>query len=268
MSEILTYDPTPESEVLSSDEMNSLEVGEELMAQHEQLLAGKYKSAQELEQAYIELQRKLGDPNRTDEVEASEDPEESDATDSNEDEPEEPEQPAVALITEASTEFAENGKLSKETMDKFSQMSSEDLVNAYVEMSAKNAQQQEPVANDFSDQDVQSIKQSVGGDEAYSAIVGWAAENLDPQTIQAYDQLINTGSPEAIKLAVAGLKAQYEMSNGYEGELLTGKPASSKSDVFRSQAELVQAMADPRYDRDPAYRNDILAKLERSDLDF
>jgi len=267
MSETLTYDPTPESSEFTSDELNSLEVGEELMAQHEQLLAGKYKSAQELEQAYIELQRKLGDPSRSEDTAESEAADEE--TEEVDDKEEEPDQPAVTLITEASTEYAENGKLSPETMEKFSQMSSEDLVNAYVEMSAKAAQQQQQQpANDFSDQDVQSIKESVGGDEAYSAIVGWAADNLDPETIQAYDQLIELGSPQAIKLAVAGLKAQYEMSNGFEGELLTGKSSSNKADVFRSQAELVQAMADPRYDRDPAYRNDILLKLERSDLDF
>jgi hypothetical protein len=52
-----------------------------------------------------------------------------------------------------------------------------------------------------------------------------------------------------------------------EGELIQGKPARS-TDVFRSQAELVRAMSDPRYDSDPAYRQDVIAKLEQSDLDF
>ena len=70
-----------------------------------------------------------------------------------------------------------------------------------------------------------------------------------------------------IELAVAGLKAKYDNSNGYEGRMLTGKSTSS-SDVFRSQAQLVQAMADPRYDNDPAYRADVVEKLNRSDLQF
>ena len=31
---------------------------------------------------------------------------------------------------------------------------------------------------------------------------------------------------------------------------------------------LFNAMNDPRYDRDPAYRMDVLEKLDRSDVDF
>ena len=54
---------------------------------------------------------------------------------------------------------------------------------------------------------------------------------------------------------------------GQEGELLQGKPAASQ-DTYRSQAELIQAMNDPRYENDPAYRQDVLDKLDRSDLQF
>ena len=55
---------------------------------------------------------------------------------------------------------------------------------------------------------------------------------------------------------------------GVEGQLFKGKPAGSNRDVFRSQAEVVQAMSDPRYDRDPAYRSDVFEKLERSNLQY
>ena len=67
---------------------------------------------------------------------------------------------------------------------------------------------------------------------------------------------------------VDGLKAKYETQNGYEGRMLQGKQSSESNDVFRSQAELVQAMSDPRYDTDEAYRNDLLSKLDRSNLNF
>jgi hypothetical protein len=50
--------------------------------------------------------------------------------------------------------------------------------------------------------------------------------------------------------------------------MLTGKPASNKQDAYRSQAEVVRAMTDPRYENDPAYRQDIYDKLERSNLNF
>ena len=73
---------------------------------------------------------------------------------------------------------------------------------------------------------------------------------------------------QAINLAVAGLKAQYDNANGVEGRMVTGKPPTNSGDVFRSQQELVAAMNDPRYDRDPAYRQDIIEKLDRSNLEF
>ena len=96
----------------------------------------------------------------------------------------------------------------------------------------------------------------------------WAGENLDKQSAIAFDDIVNRGSVDAIKFAVAGLKSQYEAANGYEGKMLTGKTAPNRGDVFRSQAELVAAMSDARYDNDPAYRQDIIEKLDRSDLDF
>ena len=46
--------------------------------------------------------------------------------------------------------------------------------------------------------------------------------------------------------------------------MVTGKPPTNTKDVYRSQAELVRAMSDKRYDNDPAYRQDVIAKLERS----
>ena len=61
MTEKLTYDPTPaDAPELSEDEQNSLEVADKLQKEEVDLLAGKFQNAQELENAYIELQKKLG----------------------------------------------------------------------------------------------------------------------------------------------------------------------------------------------------------------
>ena len=60
MAETLTYDPAEDPEILTEEESDSLEVGEKLVAEQEGLLAGKYKNAEELESAYIELQKKFG----------------------------------------------------------------------------------------------------------------------------------------------------------------------------------------------------------------
>ena len=68
-------------------------------------------------------------------------------------------------------------------------------------------------------------------------------------------------------LSLLRLRAEYEAQQGYEGRMLTGKAAQA-ADGFRSQAEVVQALSDPRYERDEAYRQDVYNKLERSDIEF
>ena len=96
-------------------------------------------------------------------------------------------------------------------------------------------------------------------------MVNWASNNLGTSEVQAFDEVINSGSVDAIKLAVSGLKSRYEDANGREGTMVTGKAPVQTKDVYRSQAELVAAMNDKRYDLDSAYRQDVIAKLERSD---
>jgi len=120
----------------------------------------------------------------------------------------------------------------------------------------------------LSDKQVNSIKERVGGEEQYNTIVNWAGQNLDQESIDGFDSLIETGNVKAIEMAVAGLKSMYEAQNGSEGRLITGKSPSTVGDSFKSQAEVVAAMSDPRYDRDPAYRNNIIEKLDRSDNFF
>ena len=260
MAETLTYDNTPEAEVLTPDEQESLQIGEQLHEEQEQLLAGKYTNAEELEKAYIELQRKLGDSDEGDEEEVSEDEgEEVEETEAEYTE-------AQTLISNASQEYAETGQISDEMSEQFGEMSSQELVEAYMNIQA-NAP--EAVADELSESEVNSIKNSVGGDQAYDNVMQWAGENLDPDQVDAFDNIIATGNSTAIQMMVNGLKAQYDSSNGYEGRMLSGKSANaSSSDVFRSQAELVAAMSDSRYESDPAYRNDLLEKLDRSDLNF
>jgi len=279
MSETLTVDGTPQAEVageaegvsLTAEEQDSLQLGESIQQEQEQLYAGKYKSAEELEKAYGELQKKLGEKGDEDSEEAGD----SEPAESKEDseETEETSQPSAAaeLIQSASDEyFSNDNKLSPETLAKFSSMSSQELVEAYMQVQGQLPQaSQEAEVADISTAVVNEVKNAAGGETAYNNMVQWAGENLSKTSIEAFDNIINSGSVDAIKLAVSGLKAQYENSNGYEGTMLTGKAPTNTKDVYRSQSELVAAMSDRRYDNDPAYRQDVIAKLERSDnLEF
>ena len=265
MSETLSYqEPQNVTTVdnLTAEEQDSLAVGESISQQEEQVYAGKYKSAQELEKAYIELQAKLGEKKEETETETAS------AEEQPEDTPKMSE--GATLITDASKEYFDNGnKLSPETMAKFSSMSSQDLIKAYMEVSQNpEFQQQGAPPAEITTAQINQIKNSAGGEQQYAQIVNWAKTNLPQDQIVAFDEVVNTGSVQAIQLAVSGLKAEYDSANGVECRMVTGKAPQNSGDVFRSQQELVAAMNDPRYDRDPAYRQDVIQKLDRSDLEF
>ena len=257
MTEKLTYDPTPaDAPEFTEDEQNSLEVADRLGQEENELLAGKYRNAEELEQAYIELQKKLG----SSEEESEEDP-------STLDEQEEEWSTGAQVIADASKEYFDNeGKLSDETMQKFTEMSSTDLVNAYMEIQ-KNSPAPQEAATDLTDAEMNSVYNSAGGEAEYEKLTSWAAENLAENKLDAFNSIIDRGDATAIQIAVAGLRSEYENQEGYEGRMLTGKGARA-TDGFRSQAEVVAAMNDPRYDRDEAYRQDVYDKLERSNVAF
>jgi hypothetical protein len=148
-------------------------------------------------------------------------------------------------------------------MAKFSELSTSDLVQAYMEMQSNQQPTAEPAA-DLSESEVNYIKNYAGGEQSYTQLMKWAGENLPESSVAAFDSVVETGNVQAIQLAVAGVRAEYDRFNGVDGELLTGKAPTATVDAFRSQAEVVRAMSDPRYDDDPAYRQDVFNKLERS----
>ena len=260
MTEKLTYDPTPaDAPEFSEDEQDSLAVAEKLGQQESELYAGKYQSAEELEEAYINLQKKLG---------TSDDDEVEDTT---LDEDEYPEDVAegVDLITTASEEYFENdGQLSQETMQKFTEMSSSELVEAYMAIRERNPDVDAGTSSpDLTDAEMNQVYNSAGGEAEYGRLTSWAAKNLSETKLDAFNDMIDRGNATAIQIAVSGLRAEYEAQEGYEGRMLTGKAARG-ADAFRSQAEVVQAMSDPRYERDEAYSQDVYDKLERSNVQF
>ena len=262
MAETFTNDNSPETEVLTEEEQDSLQVGEKLVSEQENLLAGKYKNAEDLEQAYLSLQKKLGQEETGQEGEEGEGEEEGVDEEVSED------APAVSLINEASEEYyANDGTLSEETIQKFSSMSSQDLVNAYLEIQANNPQAAQQSV-EMSEAQVNQVQNAAGGEANWNAVTAWAQNNLPANQIDAFDSVVDSGNAAAIGIAFKGIQSQYNDANGYEGRMLQGKPAGSSGQIYRSQAELVAAMGDPRYDNDPAYRADVIAKLEQSDLNF
>ena len=264
MAEILSYDPSGDPEIIGAmeaDQAESLAIGEEMINQANARLAGKYKDAQELEKAYIELEKKLGSRDAQEQETAepeSEDQQEENWSDYSS---------QIDAISRAAEEYESQGELSAETLAEFEQMSSKELIQAYFEYEASLSGMSAPEAVELSQGDINQIQNSVGGEAAYQQLVGWAAQNFTPSEIQAFDNVVDSGNVDAINLALAGLKARYTDAVGYEGQMIQGK-AAAPADTFKSQAEVVRAMSDARYDRDPAYRDEIMQKLARSDIKF
>ena len=111
---------------------------------------------------------------------------------------------------------------------------------------------------------MKSIRDSVGGDEAYGEMIQWASDNFSEAEIDQFNAVIATNNSASIRYAVEVLNTRWKATEGYEAPLVTGKKAPAKNQGFRSQAELGRAIADPRYATDPAYRADVEAKLARS----
>ena len=213
MPETLTMNDTPADQPeMNADEQDSLQVAESLEGAEQPLLAGKFKDQSSLEQAYIALQKKLGEP--SDEPEAGE-------------EVEQEEQPAEKNTEEESSD----------------DQLTEDQANQLFEM--------------------------VGGEKAYKSMLSWAGENMSKEEVSMYDSVMASGNANSIYFAVQALSNKYSDAVGNDGQLLTGKrSAAQQNEQFRSQQELVQAMNDPRYDRDPAFRDDVIRKLQNSDIEF
>ena len=221
-------------------------------AEAELRYAGKFKSAEELEKAYKELESKLGKKEEESSEDVSEEPSADVPTEDTTSE-------TAKFIQEASEEyFSNSNQLKPETVQKLKEMPSEQLIDAYLELQ-KNATIQ---PSQLSDSDADAILASVGGESAYNETLAWAADNLKPDEVAAFDNVVNSGNKDAIFFAVQALNQRYQDAVGFEGKRVSGKAVKNTSvKGFRSQAELARAISDPRYRNDPAYRLDIQDRL-------
>ena len=255
MAEVLSMKEEPKVE-LTPDEQESLAIGEEMAAQQENLLAGKYKNAQELEKAYKELESKIGVQN----------PPDQESVESKEPEVKE-EKTAVetAFLESLWDESQQEGDFKQETLDKLKGLDPTKLAQEYLNYRAGN---QPPEPRSLSKEDVKELHNVTGGQKGYNDMIKWAVSNIDKSERDMFDAVIDSGDKQAAYFAVQAMNYRYNDSQGVDAPLLTGKAASPKTSGFKSQAALVAAMSDPRYDNDPAYRQEVMEKLARSDVEF
>ena len=222
------------------------------------LIGGKFKSQEDLLKAYNELQKKMGSGEREESEEPSEEPVE--ATEEVEEEVQEVVTPEA--ISRASEIYAKEGKLTEESIAELSQMDSRELIEAYVNFYSQS--QQEVVAQEIAADQAAAVKQIAGGEEGYTQLMGWAAENLDASEIDAFNSVADSGNVAALRFAVEALSVRQKSAEGYEAPLVTGSKSAPKVKGYRSNAELARDINDPRYSSDPAFRSDVEAKLSMS----
>ena len=252
MAETLTMEPNVEKtsiDNLSAEEQNSLQVGEQMQEAQDNLLAGKYKNAEELEKGYLELQQKLSNQ------------EEEPAEEEEQGEEGEVEGTILDQLWDEAT--SESGEYSQETLDELNNMKVEELAQLHLEY-RNSVQNQQPQGRDFSEADIKELKGVVGGEANYANMIDWAQKSLNEQEVKMFDAVMQKGDPLAAFFAVRSLAYAYNDAVGYDGNMVQGKAPRQSNDQFRSQQEVVRAMADPRYEEDPAYRRDIMEKLDRS----
>jgi len=284
----IAYDPSDDPEAIAAreaEEADSLEVGEKMMQDQQDLLAGKYRNAEELEKAYMELQQRFS----RGEEEESEEVEEGEVEESVDDGYERYDEEGYVNFDAVKDAYGENladvfqeagidpwdmndhfyqndGTLTNEMYDQLNEAGfSDEVIDAYLGGLRSQMGYDDSEAIALSDSEISQIKNIAGGDEGYQRLVDWAGQNLPQEDIEAFDEVINTANQAAVRFAVKALMSQYEDAMGRDPELVTGKQ-SSQGEGYRSMAEVVRDMSDSRYDTDEAYRMDVMRKLERSNL--
>ena len=281
MADTITYDPSDDPQALAEAEARdgeNLAQGEKMVNEQAELLAGKYKNAEDLEAAYLELQKKMGEGS-SDEVpedvnkESIQKPYEEDGSVNYDTVEEIYGEQITGVLEDANLDpfkmaahfVQNNGTL---TDDMKSQLVNagfpSETVEAYLQGQAVQQGFVAPSQN-LNDTDVREIQDIAGGPNQYNDLTKWAETNLSPDDVNAFDEVMNTGNKAAVKFAVKALNAQYEDAVGREPNLVTGK-TSMRGDKYRSMAEVVRDMESPEYEANDAYRLDVMQKLERSNL--
>lgn len=215
-------------------------------------LPEKFNSAEDMAQAYSELEKKMSSGQKDEPQQEQTD----NSVDQSPTEVEEVLDGAGLDFAVFQDEYAERGSLSDDAYQALDEAGfPKSLVDSWIQGQQALASSQ-----------VNTVYETVGGEEAYTDMVSWAAENLPPSDINAFNASIDSGDPDMMRFAVQGLSARYRSEAGVAPKLVKGETAAPSSGAFQSVAELKAAMRDPRYSTDSAYRQQVAAKLSKSDV--
>ena len=242
---------TPEPEPTLEDAAQAIDAAEQQEAEEKanqgpytyeeerpEWLPEKFESAEAMAQAYSELESKLGQPAEPQAEEATE---------------EAPPSQDVA-VNAAVEEFTENGQLSEETYKVLeAQGLPKTMVDTYIagQQAIINQQQME-------------ITNEIGGMQEYQKLSSWASEELSDEELEAYNETVESGSVAQAKFAIKSLYQRYQQAGS--PAIFQGATKGTGVPPFESRQQVVEAMADKRYQKDPAYRAEVQKRLARSNV--
>ena len=202
----------------------------------------KFESPEEMAKAYKALQQKMSKP-KADKKASVEETSAPEAT--------------TGAIEDARNEFAESGELSDKAFDALEKAG---LPRSFVEQYIAGQQA-------MSVQQAATIQESIGGAGNYEAMAEWASENLADGDLDAFNDIVEGQSVEQARVAVKGLYAQFQAAGGKGPALVQGSTSGDAGvKPFGSTAQVTEAMRDPRYASDPAYRENVEKRMSVSSI--
>ena len=227
--------------IVAEDTGPEAPVAEDNQSERPEWLPEKFSSPEDLAKSYAELEKKMSAPKD----DTAEEPPTGEV---------EPEQSTgEPQFDKFAEEFASSGELSDDSFDELSKMGyPKEMVETYIKgmQAAQTA-------------DADQVMDVAGGAKGYEELTDWARNNMPENELLLYNQMVATGTDNA-KMAVEWLMSKRESAGDVEPSLLSGKAQAPAKDEFRSTAEVVAAMKDTRYGKDPAYTRDVEEKLGRS----
>jgi hypothetical protein len=210
-------------------------------------LPEKFADAEQLAKAYSELEKRLGSKEPPAPAPDAANPPRTEPT------------PEEALAVQRAgldgnalaEEFLSSGTVSEESYKRAEAIGlTKEFVDNYVAGQAALVQRQEA-----------ELYSEVGGRDEFQRVAAWAKGNLSPREIQALDNATQNQDLALAKIALRGLYARYQAAVGQDPTLVSGDAGSAEAG-FQSTAQVLQAMKDPRYDTDPAYRAQVEKRLQ------
>ena len=138
------------------------------------------------------------------------------------------------------------------------------------EVDSPDREEEQEQGNQLTAEDAGRIRDNVfgqvGGQDRYQALMGWAANNIDEARTEAFNDALQSGNEGAILSQLKGIQYDHMMATGYEPKLTGGRAPTNEVQGYSSEAQVIRAMQDPRYQDDPAYIKEVEQRIAVSNV--